>query len=224
MKKSAIIVAGGSGVRMGSDVPKQFLLLNDIPVLIRTLQLFHAVADEVVLVLPQAHFDYWEKLRNQFSINKTDYQLVAGGSSRTESVINGLEKVNSPGLVAIHDAVRPLVSKELISHAFETAAKYGSAIPVIPVRETLRKVENSSSIVVDREQYRLVQTPQCFDIELIKKAYQQFSSNTLFTDDAGVYEAAGNTVHLIEGEHSNIKITFPADLIFASAWLNARFS
>lgn len=221
MKKSAIIVAGGSGVRMGSDVPKQFLLLNDIPVLIRTLQLFHAVADEVVLVLPLAHFDYWDKLSNQFSINKSDYQLVAGGSSRTESVINGLEKVSGPGLVAIHDAVRPLVSKELIVHAFESAAKYGSAIPVIPVRETLRKVEDSSSEVVDREQHRLVQTPQCFDIEVIKNAYKQFSGTT-FTDDAGVFEAAGNTIHLIEGEHSNIKITFPTDLIFASAWLNAR--
>lgn len=210
-------------MRMGSDVPKQFLLLNAIPVLIRTLQLFHAVADEVVLVLPQAHFDYWEQLRSQFNINKADYQLVAGGSSRTESVINGLEKVSGPGLVAIHDAVRPLVSKELIAHVFESAAKYGNAIPVIPVRETLRKVENSSSNMVDRELYRLVQTPQCFDIESIKKAYKQFSGST-FTDDAGVYEAAGNTVHLIEGEHSNIKITFPADLIFASAWLNARSS
>ena len=208
-------------MRMGSDVPKQFLLLNDIPVLIRTLQLFHAVADEVVLVLPQTHFDYWEHLRSQFNINKSDYQLVAGGSSRTESVINGLEKLSGPGLVAIHDAVRPLVSKELITLAFETAAKFGSAIPVIPVRETLRKVEDGSSEVVDREQHRLVQTPQCFDIEAIKNAYKQFSGST-FTDDAGVYEAAGNTVHLIEGEHSNIKITFPADLIFASAWLNAR--
>ena len=208
-------------MRMGSDVPKQFLLLNDIPVLIRTLQLFHAVADEVVLVLPRAHFDYWEQLRNQFNINKSDYQLVAGGSSRTESVINGLEKLNGSGLVAIHDAVRPLVSKELIVNAFECAAKYGSAIPVIPVRETLRKLEKDTSLVVDREQHRLVQTPQCFDLEAIKKSYQQFSGKE-FTDDAGVYEAAGNSVHLIEGEHSNIKITFPADLIFASAWLNAR--
>jgi 2-C-methyl-D-erythritol 4-phosphate cytidylyltransferase len=221
LKKSAIIVAGGSGVRMGSDVPKQFLLLNDIPVLIRTLQLFHALADEVVLVLPQAHFDYWNQLCSQFSINKSDYQLVAGGKSRTESVINGLTKVSGPGLVAIHDAVRPLVSKELISHAFEAAAKYGSAIPVIPVRETLRKLEKDSSLVVDREQHRLVQTPQCFDLEAIKRSYQQFSGKE-FTDDASVYEAAGNTVHLIEGEHSNIKITFPADFLFASAWLNAR--
>lgn len=215
MQKSVIIVAGGCGKRMGTETPKQFLLLKSKPILMHTIACFYAFdsAIEIVVVLPKEHISVWQQLCVEHNFN-IKHQITEGGSERFYSVKNGLEKINNNGIVAIHDGVRPFVSKETIARCFKKAEETGAAIPVMPVVESLRKVDGERSKSVNRSEYVSVQTPQCFNIELIKSAYQQDFLNT-FTDDASLVEKFGHQVSLINGNIENIKITSPQDLILA---------
>lgn len=215
MTNYALIVAGGSGSRMNADVPKQFLLLNEKPVLMHTIERFHEFdnAMEIIVVLPETQFSLWENLCHEYKFS-IRHQLVAGGSVRFESVKNGLSKIQGDGIVAIHDGVRPLVSFETIDHCFEVARLKGNAIPVMPVIESLRMIDGENSKAVDRSSFVTIQTPQVFSVSEIKTAYNQPFSE-VFTDDASVLEAAGSAINLVEGNIENIKITHPADLIFA---------
>lgn len=220
MQKSVIIVAGGSGKRMGTNVPKQFLLLKSKPVLMHTISCFYCYNNEIdiVVVLPKEHISVWQQLCVEHNFN-IKHQIAEGGTERFYSVKNGLEKITHKGVVAIHDGVRPLVSKETIARSFNKASETGAAIPVMPVIETLRKIEGEKSIAVNRSEFVSVQTPQCFNIDLLKKAYQQ-EFTPLFTDDASVVEKFGHEVSLVEGNIENIKITTPQDLALAEYLLS----
>lgn len=215
--KYAIIVAGGSGTRMGADVPKQFLLLHGKPVLMHTLQKFSKVCDELILVLPETQQSYWAQLcaTHQFGLKHT---VVTGGAERFYSVLNGLQTLSTDGLVAIHDGVRPCVTPELIEAGFVMAEAKGCAITAVKSKDSLRKVTETGTEAVDRSQFYLVQTPQTFRVEELKRAYLQ-PYQSVFTDDASVFEAAGNTIHLLEGDYKNIKITTPEDLPLAELYL-----
>ncbi len=215
----AVIVAGGSGKRMGAEIPKQFLELAGRPVLIHTIERFRAFSDsiEIITVLPENQLRYWIDLqkKHSFSIGHT---LVKGGSNRFYSVRNGLEFVNTPGLVAIHDGVRPFVSIDTIKRCFETAEKLGNAIPAVSPSESLRRVTSRGSHPVNRLNVKQIQTPQVFNAGLIKKAYlQEYDAD--FTDDATVLEKTGEKINLIEGNRENIKITNPEDLLMGTALL-----
>jgi 2-C-methyl-D-erythritol 4-phosphate cytidylyltransferase len=214
-----VIVAGGSGKRMGTETPKQFLELAGRPVLMHTIERFKSFSDtiEIITVLPENQLRFWLDIqkKHSFSILHT---LVKGGSNRFLSVRNGLEFVKSPGLVAIHDGVRPFVSIDTIKRCFETAEKYGNAIPAISPTESLRIITDQGSVPVSRFNVKQIQTPQVFNAELIKKAYLQEYSHD-FTDDATVLEKTGEKIHLIEGNRENIKITNPEDLVISSALL-----
>lgn len=217
MKNYAVIVAGGSGSRFGTAVPKQFVPMCGKPVLMHTIAKFASVSDtSIILVIPQAHFGWWQELceEHNFAI---PHKVVAGGSSRFQSVKNALATIvnaEAGDIVSVHDGVRPLVSVELIARAFEQARKQGSAIPVVPVTDSVRKVIGSQSEALERSVLRAVQTPQVFDARLLLSAYDtEFSE--FFTDDASVVETAGHSVSLIDGETTNIKITHPIDLIVA---------
>ncbi|NOU18332.1 MAG: 2-C-methyl-D-erythritol 4-phosphate cytidylyltransferase [Bacteroidales bacterium] len=219
-RRIVIIVAGGSGTRMGADIPKQFLPLLGKPILIHTIETFLALPSiiEIILVLPASQIPVWFDLckKHHFDIK---YTIAEGGETRFQSVTNGLMKViDSDALVAIHDGVRPLVSREVIERCFREAEKYGNAIPAIKPLETVRFCEESGTIPVDREKVLLIQTPQVFKSSIIKQSYQtQWQSS--FTDDASVVEYAGNQVHIVEGNQENIKITTPQDLLFAEVIL-----
>ena len=212
-----IIVAGGKGLRMGGEVPKQFLPVGGKPVLMRTLERFREAMPElqIILVLPKAQQDYWQQLcrEHQFAV---EYLLTDGGQTRFHSVQNGLALVpdDAQGVVGVHDGVRPFVSAEVICRCYEAARESKAVIPVVRVVETVRHLQGASSVTVPRDEYRLVQTPQCFDIQLLKAANKQ-PYNDGFTDDASVVEAFGYDVKLVEGNRENIKITTPADLKFA---------
>ena len=232
----AIIVAGGKGLRMGSDIPKQFLPIGGKPVLMRTLERFREYdADlQIILVLPKAQQDYWHQLCEEYHFDVA-YTLANGGQTRFHSVQNGLAKVpdDAEGVVGVHDGVRPFPSIEVIRNCYETAHTAKAVIPVIPVVETLRHISSNgqtrtdtdnkeSEIVrkvrcqkesrtVPRDEYRLVQTPQTFDIQLLKAANRQ-PYNDGFTDDASVVESYGHQITLVEGNRENIKITTPYDL------------
>ncbi|MDO6439555.1 2-C-methyl-D-erythritol 4-phosphate cytidylyltransferase [Cyclobacterium sp. 1_MG-2023] len=217
--KYAVIVAGGAGVRMGGEVPKQFLPIGGLPVLMHTLQVFHAydVDLKLVLVLPESQFDYWKKLCGEYNF-KVPHQLIQGGTSRFGSVKNGLNSIPDceNGLVAIHDGVRPFVSEEVIHESYRTAAKEGSAIAVIGLKDSIRHVDaNGSSQFKNRDEFRLVQTPQTFQLTKIKEAFLT-EEKPYFTDDATVYENRGWDVQLILGNRENIKLTTPEDLSYAA--------
>jgi 2-C-methyl-D-erythritol 4-phosphate cytidylyltransferase len=213
--KIAIIVAGGKGERMNADIPKQFLEIQGKPILMRTLDVFHKfdASMQLILVLPAFQIDFWENLckKHNFTL---PHQIVEGGNARFYSVKNGLETVEVPALVAIHDGVRPLVSHQTISRCFEAAEKFDAAIPVVELIDSIRQLTKDGSQSVDRNAFKLVQTPQIFDAELLKKAYKQDFS-PLFTDDASVVEAMGAKVELVEGNRENIKITTEFDLKIA---------
>ncbi len=214
-----IIVAGGKGLRMGSDIPKQFLPIAGKPVLMRTLERFRAYSStlQIVLVLPEAQQDYWKQLCKQYDF-KVNYQLANGGQTRFHSVQNGLALVpdDAEGVVGVHDGVRPFPSIDVIRNCYDTARSAKAVIPVIPVVETVRQLKSEGSITVPRDQYRLVQTPQAFDIQLLKAANRQ-PYNDGFTDDASVVESYGHAITLVEGNRENIKITTPYDIIVAEA-------
>lgn len=219
MKLYAVIVAGGSGKRMHAELPKQYLEISGKPVLMHTLEKFKAFSPdiEIITVLPENQLRFWGDLQRKYSFN-IPHTLVKGGSARFFSVRNGLKFVDTPGLVAIHDGVRPFVSVETIRRCFETAEKLGNAIPVISPSDSLRIVTDTENKPVNRMLVKQVQTPQVFDAELIKKAYRQ-DYIPEFTDDATVLEKTGIKINLVEGNRENIKITNPEDLIISAALL-----
>ena len=216
-----IIVAGGKGLRMGSDIPKQFLPVCNLPVLMRTILRFREYSADIniILVLPKSQQDYWHSLCKEYQFDER-YSIADGGETRFHSVSNGLSLIpdNAEGVVGVHDGVRPFPSIDVIARCYETARHQGAVIPVIPVVETVRHLEGDNSKTVSRDEYRLVQTPQTFDIQLLKRAYRQ-PFTPMFTDDASVVEALGDTITLVEGNRENIKITTPFDLKIAEAIL-----
>ena len=226
MTDYVIIVAGGKGLRMGSDIPKQFLPIGGKPVLMRTIERFREYSPtlQIILVLPKAQQDYWRQLCQQYQfplpveegVRGGSYLLADGGETRFHSVQNGLALIpdDAEGVVGVHDGVRPFPSIEVIRNCYETAREKKAVIPVIPVVETVRQLEGATSFTVPRDDYRLVQTPQCFDIQLLKDANRQ-PYNDNFTDDASVVEAYGFDITLVEGNRENIKITTPYDLKIA---------
>ena len=216
-----IIVAGGKGLRMGSDIPKQFLPIGGKPVLMRTLERFREYSSDlqIILVLPEAQQDYWRELCSKYDF-QVEYRLANGGQTRFHSVQNGLRLVpdDAEGVVGVHDGVRPFPSIEVIRNCYATAREKKAVIPVIPVVETVRHLEGNKSVTVPRDEYRLVQTPQTFDILLLKAANRQ-PYNDGFTDDASVVESYGHEITLVEGNRENIKITTPYDLKVAEVLL-----
>ena len=219
MRQYAVIVAGGSGTRMGSSVPKQFHPLEKRPVLWWSMKAFHEEnpETELIIVLPEDYIPLWEELFTSLPENEQfDHSVAIGGTTRTDSVINGLKLIaDEESLVAIHDGARPLVTKDTIREGWQKAQESGAAIPVVAVTDSLRRLEDDgSSKAVDRSQYVAVQTPQVFKTSLLKKAYQNIGKH-VFTDDASVVEFSGYKVHLFPGDHNNIKITNPKDLAIA---------
>lgn len=223
MFKYAIIVAGGSGKRMGSDIPKQFLEINNLPVLMHTLKTFHDFDSEIkiVLVLPNNQFDYWRELctKHNFTIK---HHITTGGTTRFESVKNGLELVDTPALIGIHDGVRPFVSPDTLKRCYHHANVLGNAIPVLDAFESVRVVDEDKSKALDRSCIKLVQTPQVFKSEILLEAYEQ-KYHPLFTDDASVVENNGTTIHLVAGNRENIKITTPLDMVLGEAFIKAGY-
>lgn len=218
--KYALIVAGGKGLRMGSELPKQFLPIGGKPVLMHTLQAFYDYDREmrIILVLPASQQAYWAQLCREHHFT-VPHEVVDGGETRFHSVKNALERVNTSGLVGVHDGVRPFVSQEVIARCYEQAAEKKAVVPVVNVVETVRHLcQEGRSETVPRDEYRLVQTPQVFDAELLLRAYRQPYTPD-FTDDASVVEALGEPVWLTEGNRENIKITTPFDLKIAEALL-----
>lgn len=218
MTKTIIITAGGKGLRMGSSIPKQFLTINDKPILFYTIEQFYRFDPliEIVLVLPSEHIKYWENLIQELSF-AIPHTVVPGGKTRYHSIKNGLEFANG-SVIGVHDGVRPFVSIDVISRVYETAKMLGASIPVLPLKESIRKVSGESSLAKERSLYRLVQTPQCFRNKILKDAYQK-TFQMSFTDDASVVEANGGSVVLVVGNEENIKITTPLDLKIAELFL-----
>jgi 2-C-methyl-D-erythritol 4-phosphate cytidylyltransferase len=210
-----VIVAGGSGKRMGLDTPKQYLELAGKPVLMHTIERFREFDEsiEIITVLPENQLRYWADLQKKYSFD-IPHTLVKGGAHRFISVKHGLEFVGTPGLVAIHDGVRPLVKLETIKRCFEAAEKYGNAIPVISPADSLRHVTPKGNKTISRNDVKMVQTPHVFDAALIKQAYKQ-EYDISFTDDAAVLEKTGVKIHMVDGNRENIKITNPEDLFIA---------
>lgn len=222
MKNYVVIVAGGSGSRMQTDQPKQFLELKGRPMLMHTIDAFTNCGQDmnVILVLPADHIKTWQNLINEHGY-AVEHQITEGGETRYNSVLNGLNLIKSEGIVAIHDGARPLISTEVIKRTIDQAKKSGNGVAAVQVKDSIRQMKNSKSIAVDRSQFYAVQTPQTFDVGLIKKAFEKSQSNQ-FTDDASVIEAYGETVHLVEGSYDNLKITTPEDLIVAESILKRR--
>jgi 2-C-methyl-D-erythritol 4-phosphate cytidylyltransferase len=221
MKKYALIVAGGSGSRMNSDIPKQFIQIHGKPIIIHTIEAFihSGEAFEIIVSINSNYLEEWESMRKNFL---PDHLIITacGGPTRFHSVKNGLACISDDNsIVAIHDAVRPLVNSEVIRQAVKTAISYGNAIPVVPINDSVRKKEGIFSEVVDRNTLVAVQTPQCFQTSLIKDAYNQ-NYDERFLDDAVVLEKTGKTIRLIEGNPENIKITRPIDLLIAKSLLS----
>lgn len=219
MKRYAIIVAGGKGLRMNADLPKQFLPIGGVPILMRTLETFHHFDPliQLIVVLPQSQQDYWKSLcqQHQFCIA---HSVANGGATRFNSVKNGLELIDNSedSLVAVHDGVRPFASDTTLRQAYEGAERCAAAIPVIDSVDSIRQTSANGSKAIDRSSIKLVQTPQVFRCKVLKKAYLQDFDPT-FTDDASVVEKAGYTVQLTQGNRENIKITTPFDLMVAEA-------
>ena len=216
MKKIALIVAGGKGERMNADIPKQFLLLNDLPILMHTLNAFTDF-DKRILVLPQSQIENWKTLCGEYNF-ALKHMLVAGGINRFGSVKNGLRKVDEGSIVAIHDGVRPLISKNLTNKLIATTKKGIGVVPVVSVKDSLRKVDGNNSKAVSRSSLYKVQTTQCFFASTIKDAYKQ-NFSLFFTDDASVLESNGGKIIAILGEEKNIKITTKEDLRIAEVFM-----
>lgn len=220
-----IIVAGGKGLRMGGEIPKQFMEIGGLPVLMHTIKRFREYSEKlnIILVLPHDQQDYWHNLCEKHHFDMA-HQVVDGGETRFESSKNGLSVIpdDEEGVVGIHDGVRPFVSVDVIERCFETAREEFACIPVLPVTDTIRYIDpHGGGKNVMRSDYRVVQTPQTFDISLLKQAFHQpYQEN--FTDDASVVEALGCQVQMVEGNRENIKITTPFDLIIADALLKKQ--
>lgn len=218
----AVIVAGGSGSRMKSSIPKQFLLLNGKPILYHTIKAFFQSFEDIkiIVVLPK-EFLKENDYTNSLAENINEIQFIAGGKSRFESVKNGLNAIeNNEGIVFIHDGVRPFISKNLIENCFNKAKEKGNAIPCVSIKDSLRIIEKNENKYLDRESVKAIQTPQTFQISIIKKAFEQ-EYNPSFTDEATVLESIGEKINLIEGAEENIKITTPFDLQIAEIILKS---
>lgn len=219
MDSSVIIVAGGKGLRMGSDIPKQFLSVGGKPILMHTIEAFYK-ADKtlrIILVLPADQQNYWKSLCVQYDF-LIEHTIVNGGDTRFMSVRNALELVPLDGVVAVHDGVRPFVASEVIKRCFDEAQIHRADVPVVDIVESVRQISQEGSIAICRDQYKLVQTPQIFDSALLHEAYKQpFCAN--FTDDASVVENLGEKIFLTKGNRENIKITTSFDLLIANALL-----
>lgn len=218
MKKYVIVVAGGKGLRMGGEIPKQFIPVKGKPVLMRTLETFYACDPniELIVVLPVEQRSYWEHLCAEYGFTLS-HRIAAGGETRFHSVKNGLALVEEDGVVGVHDGVRPFVSAEVIADCYAQAATLQAVVPVTDVVETVRHLlSEGGSETVSRNDYKLVQTPQVFTVELLKRAYAQ-DYKPFFTDDASVVEALGQPVHLVSGNRENIKLTTPFDLKVAES-------
>jgi 2-C-methyl-D-erythritol 4-phosphate cytidylyltransferase len=222
MSNCCIIVAGGNGSRMGTDLPKQFLLIGGIPVLMHTIRNFHDfdAALKLILVLPEAQITSWKELCRQYKF-EIHHHIISGGETRFQSVKNGLSLAMDCDLIAVHDGVRPFVNHETLSRCFDCAAAKGTAIPVLPANESLREGTMSKSAPVDRSRFYLVQTPQVFKTSILQRSYNQ-PYLPEFTDDASVVEKSGTAVQLVMGNRENIKITFPEDLPIAELFLLKR--
>jgi 2-C-methyl-D-erythritol 4-phosphate cytidylyltransferase len=219
-EKYAIIVAGGSGSRMKSEIPKQFLLLGGIPILVRTLQTFLSIENlHVILVLPQDSIAYWQNIKGDYFTEIHKIITVKGGNTRFQSVRNGLNSISDQeGLVAVHDGVRPFISKEIIENSFLVAGQKGSAVVAVDSKDSVRLLENEKNRAVDRNTVKLIQTPQTFDLGLLKKAFLT-DEKPFFTDDASVVEYFGHEIFLVEGDYRNIKITTPEDILIGETFL-----
>ena len=220
MKYYAIIVGGGSGSRMQSETPKQFMLLNSKPILMHTIEAFYYsdLKPDIIVVLNVDFHTYWEQLCKKYNFS-IPHTLIKGGLQRFHSVKNGIRSIKGNAVVAIHDAVRPLASNEMICRSFREAEQTGNAVVAIKTRDSVRQKMGNSSIPLNRDEIYLVQTPQTFQFALLNKAYKQEYRNE-FTDDASVVERTGVTINLIEGESKNLKITFPEDLSLAEFYLS----
>ncbi|MBO5671939.1 MAG: 2-C-methyl-D-erythritol 4-phosphate cytidylyltransferase [Alistipes sp.] len=219
-KHGVVIVAGGSGSRMQSTLPKQFLMLGGLPVVARTINTFAEAlpSADIVVVLPEAHIPLWRNLEARFDV--APHRCVAGGSERFYSVKCGIDALGEDvEYIAVHDGVRALVTKRLIIRTLLDAEKSGATIPVVEVADSFRRLDGSESYIVPRSELRAVQTPQIFAAELLRKAYEQPFDKS-FTDDASVVEAMGHKISLVEGERTNLKLTTPEDLDWAEYYLS----
>ena len=224
-KKYVIITAGGIGTRMKANLPKQFLLLDGKPVLMRTIEAFFNYDPQlaIIITLPADYREYWQTLQQEYHF-AVPHTVVAGGATRFESVKNALSVISAgDALVGVHDAVRPLITSTFINDLYEAAETYGNAVPAIVPVETVRLIENNTSTLYDRNKVRLIQTPQVFKVNQLKEAYAQPYQDR-FTDDASVVEAMGNTIHLTEGLKENIKITTTSDLEYVRHYWTQRNS
>lgn len=220
-KRGVIIVAGGSGSRMQSALPKQFLMLGGMPVVARTINTFSEALPgaEIVVVLPEEHIALWENLRARFDVAR--HRIVAGGKERFHSVLNGINALSDEiEYIAVHDGVRAMATKKLIIRAMLAAEEHDAVIPVVDVIDSYRRVEGNESHIVPRAELRIVQTPQIFKAQTLRNAYS-VAFSPAFTDDASVVEAAGGRITLVEGERTNIKLTTPEDMAYAE-WLLTR--
>ncbi len=217
MKKFAIITAAGIGERMQSSLPKQFLILSGKPVLIHTIQKFEEVADEIMVTLPENYIDYWKKLCAEYDFH-IPHTMVTGAGTRFDSIKNAIEKIEGDeAWVAVHDGVRPMVSESFIKNIFSSAEKNGNAVPFITLSESIRSVDGEKNVYVDRKKCISIQTPQCFRLSSLRKAYSQ-KFRDAFTDDATAVESAiGEKIFLVEGEKENIKITTYADFDYCES-------
>ena len=214
MKNSVIIVAGGSGQRMGTEIPKQFLLLNGKPIILHCIQHFLDFDPDIkiIIVLPESHITLWKTICSDFSFH-VEHSIAMGGETRYQSVKNGLELVNNCDFIAIHDSVRPNINSKFVENCFSQAVKNGNAIPAISLNESLRELTGTENKPLNRENVRIIQTPQVFSFTLLKEAYLLPYENK-FTDDATVFESYRQKIHLIPGLQENIKITLPSDLLY----------
>ncbi len=219
LNNQVIIVAAGKGSRMGTEVPKQFLLLGSKPVILHSMEAFYEFDPGIsmIIVLPPDYMDEWENIRIKYNIN-IDHQIVAGGTTRFQSVSNGLGMIADEGFVAVHDGARPLIRPATIKILFEEAGIKNNAIPYSTPADSIRIEKKDTSVIIDRSSIRMIQTPQVFNTKLLKQAYRQKEQST-FTDDASVYEKAGGKVHLVECDAGNIKITREGDLRVGEALL-----
>jgi 2-C-methyl-D-erythritol 4-phosphate cytidylyltransferase len=217
MKKFAIITAAGTGERMQSSLPKQFLILSGKPVLIHTIKKFEGIVDEIMVTLPENYIDYWKKLCAEYDFH-IPHTMVIGAGTRFESIKNALEKIKGEeALIAVHDGVRPMLSESLIKNIFAAAEKNGNAVPFIPLSESIRSLDGDKNVYADRKKFISIQTPQCFRWSSLRKAYSQKFSE-IFTDDATAVESAtGEKIFLVEGEKENIKITTGTDLDYCES-------
>lgn len=221
LKRYAVIVAGGSGTRMGGSIAKQFMMLADKPILLRTVETFLSLSPsvELIIVVPAALRDHWKELCRERKLTFR-HTLVTGGITRFHSVKNALKYVEPGALVAVHDGVRPFATKEFIESMYEVAEEKGAVIPVVKVSDSLRELDQNGSHPVNRDNYIAVQTPQVFRSDLLLKAYNKAYS-PVFTDDASVVESIGEKVHFADGLATNIKITKPEDMVLAQALLTS---